>query len=78
VAYEPFDYSTQQAAPPHPDWRGNGGMIPQQPGYWPPPVAKPQGHPVLKILGLAALGLIIWGGIQLAPDIRRYIKIKSM
>jgi hypothetical protein len=31
-----------------------------------------------KILGLAALGLVVAGGIYLAPDIRRYMRIRNM
>jgi hypothetical protein len=31
-----------------------------------------------KILGLAALGLAIVGGIYLAPDIKRYMRIRNM
>ena len=31
-----------------------------------------------KILGLAAVGLVIAGGIYLAPDIRRYMRMRNM
>jgi hypothetical protein len=35
-------------------------------------------HPILSAVGLLGLGLAVVGAIMLLPDLKRYIRIKTM
>jgi hypothetical protein len=60
------------------EWRGVPAPASGWPGYPVPTRDQNRGRSGWGILGLAALGLVIVGGIYLWPDIQRYMRIRSM
>jgi len=55
-------------------WGGNR-MAP--PDYWQED-RRSGGISLLKLMSLAAVAAVVVGGIMLAPDIARYIRIRNM
>jgi hypothetical protein len=65
---------TQASRIPTEAWRGDR---PSPPGYWRED-RRSGGVSLFSFLSLAAVAVVVVGGVLLAPDIARYMRIRNM